>query len=270
MSPKSLGRIALAVFRESVRERVLYNLVGFALLVIGASYLIGQMTAGQDVKIIKDLGLSAMAIFGLFIAIFIGIGLVSKEIERRSIYSLISKPVRRSELVVGKFLGLALTVAINLAVMTVVWYGVLAYMSWSEIDLVKKGWEAPAADPRLLVAVYLLFVQLVLVIALALFFSTFAEPLWATVFTFGLYVAGHFSADLKHFDVIVGDSPVRYVTTGLYYLLPNMATFDVKNAVVHAQLVPYGYVLTATAYGAFYSLALVAAAVLIFSKKDFK
>ena len=121
MSPKSLGRIALAVFRESVRERVLYNLVGFALLVIGASYLIGQMTAGQDVKIIKDLGLSAMAIFGLFIAIFIGIGLVSKEIERRSIYSLIAKPVRRSELVVGKFLGLALTVAINLAVMTVVW-----------------------------------------------------------------------------------------------------------------------------------------------------
>src|SRR4029078_7319992 len=105
----------------SVRERVLYNLVGFALLVIGASYLIGQMTAGQDVKIIKDLGLSAMAIFGLFIAIFIGIGLVSKETERRSIYSLIAKPVRRSELVVGKFLGLALTVAINRAVMTVVW-----------------------------------------------------------------------------------------------------------------------------------------------------
>ena len=237
---------------------------------IGASFLIGQMTAGQDVKIIKDLGLPAMAIFGLFIAIFIGIGLVSKEIERRSIYSLIAKPVRRSELVVGKFLGLALTVAINLAVMTVVWYGVLGVHVLVGDRAGEEGLEAPAADPRMLVAVYLIFVQLVLVIALALFFSTFAEPLWATVFTFGLYVAGHFSADLKHFDVIVGDSPVRYVTTGLYYLLPNMATFDVKNAVVHAQPVPYGYVLTATAYGAFYSLALVAAAVLIFSKKDFK
>jgi ABC-type transport system involved in multi-copper enzyme maturation permease subunit len=270
VSPRTLNRIAFAVFRESVRERVLYTLVGFALVVMGASYLIGQLTAGQDVKIIKDLGLSAMSIFGLFIAIFIGIGLVSKEVERRSIYSLIAKPVRRSELVVGKFMGLALTVAINLAVMTIVWYGVLAYMSWYEIELVKKGWEAPAADPRMLVAVYLIFVQLVLVIALALFFSTFAEPLWATVFTFGLYVAGHFSADLKHFDVVVGDSPVKYVTTGLYYLLPNMATFDVKSAVVHAQAVPGGYVATATAYGACYSLALVAAAVLIFAKKDFK
>jgi Cu-processing system permease protein len=270
VNPKTLGRIAVAVFRESVRERVLYALVGFALLVMGASYLIGQLTAGQDVKIIKDLGLSAMSIFGLFIAIFIGIGLVSKEVERRSIYSLIAKPVRRSELVVGKFAGLALTIAINLAVMTVVWYCVLGYMSWTEIELVKKGWEAPAADPRMLVAVYLIFVQLVLVIALALFFSTFAEPLWATVFTFGLYVAGHFSADLKHFDVVVGDSPVRYVTTALYYVLPNMATFDVKSAVVHAQHVPLGYVSTATLYGACYALALVAAAVLIFARKDFK
>src|SRR4029078_11858172 len=121
MSPKSLGRMAWSVFRESVRERVLYNLVGFALLVIGASYLIGQMTAGQDVKIIKELLLSAMAIFGLFIAIFIGIGLVSKEVERRSIYSLIAKPVRRSEPVVGKFLGLALTVPTNPAARTMVW-----------------------------------------------------------------------------------------------------------------------------------------------------
>ena len=101
MNPRTLGRIAVAVFRESVRDRVLYNLGGFALLVIGASYLIGQLTAGQDVKIIKDLGLAAMAVFGLFIAIFIGIGLVSKEVERKSIYSLIAKPVRRSELVVG-------------------------------------------------------------------------------------------------------------------------------------------------------------------------
>jgi ABC-type transport system involved in multi-copper enzyme maturation permease subunit len=270
VSPATVARIARAVFRESVRERVLYNLVGFALVVIGASYLIGQMTAGQDVKIIKDLGLSAMSAFGLFIAIFIGIGLVSKEVERRSIYSLIAKPVRRQELVVGKFVGLALTVAINLAIMAVVWYGVLGYMSWEETEAFKKGWEASATDPRMLVAVYLIFVQLVLVIALALFFSTFAEPLWATVFTFGLYVAGHFSADLKHFDVVVGDSPVRYLTSGLYYLLPNMATFDVKNAVVHAHAVPAGYVLTATAYGACYSLALLAAAVLIFSKKDFK
>ena len=234
MNPATLRRIAFAVFRESVRDRVPYSLVGFALLVMGASYLIGQITAGQDVKIIKDLGLAAMSLVGLFIAIFIGIGLVSKELERRSVYSLIAKPVRRSELIVGKYAGLVLTIAINLAVMTVVWYLVLGYMSWMETEAFKKSWEASATDPRMLVAVYLIIVQLMLVIAIALFFSTFAEPLWAAVFTLGLYVAGHFSADLKHFDLVVGDSPLRTITSGLYYLLPNMAMFDVKNAVVHA------------------------------------
>jgi ABC-type transport system involved in multi-copper enzyme maturation permease subunit len=270
MNPRTLARIALAVFRDSVRDRVLYNLVGFALLVIGASYLIGQLTAGQDVKIIKDLGLAAMAVFGLFIAIFIGIGLVSKEVERRSIYSLLAKPVRRSELVVGKYLGLVLTLAINVVVMTVVWYGVLGYMSWMETDLFKQGWEASATDPRMLVAVYLIVVQLMLVIAIALFFSTFSSPLLSAVFCFGLYVAGHFSADLKNFDVAVGDSPVRYLTTALYYVLPNMAAFDVKNAVVHAQPVPAGYVGTVTLYALCYIVALVAAGAWVFSKRDFK
>ena len=270
MNPRTLGRIAVAVFRESVRDRVLYNLAGFALLVIGASYLIGQLTAGQDVKIIKDLGLAAMSVFGLFIAIFIGIGLVSKEVERRSIYSLIVKPVRRSELVVGKYLGLVLTMGINLAVMVAVWYAVLGYMSWMETEAFKASWEAPATDPRMLVAVYLTFVQLSLVIAIAVFFSTFSSPMLSAVLTFGLYIAGHFSADLKHFDVVVGDSPVRYLTTAVYYVLPNMAVFDVKNAVVHAQSVPAGYVLTNTAYGVCYITALVAGGVWIFSRRDFK
>ena len=270
MSASTLGRIAFAVFRESVRDRVLYNLVGFALLIIGASFLIGQLTAGQDVKIIKDLGLAAIAVFGLFIAIFIGIGLVSKEVERRSVYSLIAKPVRRSELVVGKYLGLVLTIVINIAVMTLVWYGVLAYMSWAESEAFRQSWEAPATDPRMLIAVYLTVVQLMLVMAIAIFFSTFSSPMLSAVFAFGLYIAGHFSADLKNFEVAVGDSPVRYVTTALYYVLPNMAMFDVKNAVVHAQPVPGGYVATATVYAGCYVVALVAAAVWIFSRRDFK
>ena len=127
---RSIGVIALNVFRESVRDKVLYNLVLFAIVLMGASYLIGQLTAGQDVKIIKDLGLAATSIFGLFIAVFIGIGLVSKEVEKRSIYSLLAKPIERYHLVVGKYLGLVLTLAVNLAVMAVALYIVLAYMAW--------------------------------------------------------------------------------------------------------------------------------------------
>src|SRR3982751_374393 len=111
---RAVGWIAIHVFREAGRDKVLYNLVLFAILLMGGSYLIGQLTAGQDVKMIKDLGLAATSIFGLFIAVFIGIGLVSKEVERRSIYSVLSKPITRSQLLLGKYLGLVLTLAVNL------------------------------------------------------------------------------------------------------------------------------------------------------------
>ena len=113
-----IGQVAVNVFKESVRDKVLYNLVAFAVLLIAVSYLLGQLTAGQDVKIIKDLGLAAIATFGLLIAVFIGIGLVWKEVERRSIYSLLSKPMRRPEFILGKYAGLALTLLVNVTVMT--------------------------------------------------------------------------------------------------------------------------------------------------------
>ncbi len=123
-------RIAVSVFRESVRDKVLYNLVFFAILLIAASVLLGQLTAGQEVKIIKDLGLAAMSVFGLFIAVFIGIGLVSKEVERRSIYALLTKPISRAQFILGKYLGLVLTLAVNLAVMGLALYAVLAVTEW--------------------------------------------------------------------------------------------------------------------------------------------
>ena len=143
----AVKKIAAHAFPESVRDRVLYNLVLFAVLMISASYLIGQLSAGQDVKIMKDLGLSAASVFGLFIAVFIGIGLVSKEVERRSIYSVLSKPVRRHEVILGKYLGIVLTLAVNLAIMAVAFYAVLGYMSATESEEFKRGWDASATDP---------------------------------------------------------------------------------------------------------------------------
>ena len=270
MSPATVGRVALAMFRETVRDRVLYALVAFAILVIGASLLISQLTAGQDVKIIKDLGLAAMSMIGAFIAVFIGIGLVSKEGEKRSIYRRVAKPVRRSELVAGKYAGLVLTLAINLAIMTAVWYGVLSYFAWTAEDVVKKSWEAPALDPRMLLAVYLIFLQLMLVTAIALFFSTFSSPMLAALFTFGLFVAGHFNADLRNFEGVVASPIAGALARALYYLLPNMALFDVKSAVVHARPVTSGYVAGATLYAGLYIGALVLTSVAIFSRRDFK
>ncbi len=265
-----ITRIAVHVFKESVRDKVLYNLVLFAVLLMAASYLIGQLTAGQDVKIIKDLGLAATQIFGLFIAVFIGIGLVSKEVERRSIYSLLSKPIRRHELILGKYAGLVLTLAVNVAVMAAALYLVLGYMSWTESEEFKATWERPAADPAMLTAIFLVFAQLALVTAVALFFSTFSSPILSAVLTFGLYMVGHFNADLRNFENVVDSAGAVYLARALYYALPNLAPFDVKAAVVHGEAVSFGYVAMTTGYGLAYVAALLLASVFIFSRRDFK
>jgi ABC-type transport system involved in multi-copper enzyme maturation permease subunit len=267
---KATAAIAVNVFRESVRDKVLYNLVAFAILLIGASYLIGQLTAGQDVKIIKDLGLGATSMFGLFIAVFIGIGLVSKEVERRSIYSLLAKPIHRYQLVIGKYCGLVLTLAVNLSVMAGALYLVLAYMAWGVSPAAARAWDAPALDPALIVAIGLILVELMLVTAVALFFSTFSTPILSAALTFGVYIVGHFTADLRRFQDVVDSPAAARIARGLYWVLPNLAQFDVKSDVVHGRHVAGGYVGIAAAYGAIYIALLLVVATFIFSRRDFK
>lgn len=262
--------IAWNVFRESVRDKVLYNLVLFAVLLMGASYLIGQLTAGQDVKIIKDLGLAATSVFGLFIAVFIGIGLVSKEVERRSIYSLLSKPIERHQLLLGKYAGLALTLAVNLSVMAVALYAVLAYMVWTTDPQTAQAWDAPGLDPALLKAIGLTFVELAVVTAMALFFSTFSTPMLSAAMTFALFVAGRFSGDLRNFHEIVESPVAAIMARALYWVLPNLSQFDVRAQVVHGIPVPVGSCALTAVYGALYVAALLVVATLIFSRRDFK
>ena len=262
--------IAVSVFRESVRDKVLYNLVLFAVLLIGISYLLSQLTAGQDVKIIKDLGLAAMSVFGLFIALFIGVGLVSKEVEKRSIYALLAKPIRRQQFVIGKYLGLVLTLAVNLAVMVAAFYGVLAAVAWMDGAWFRPHWEAPALDPALLKAVVMIFLQLAIITALAVLFSTFSSPMLAAGLTFGLYVVGHFNADLRNFEAVVDSRPIAYLARALYYVLPNLAPLDIKDQVVHAIPVPSAYLLLNTLYATVYVSALLAIATFIFVRRDFK
>jgi len=265
-----VGWIAVNVFRESVRDKVLYNLVFFALLMIGASYLIGQLTAGQDVKIIKDLGLAATSVFGLFIAVFIGIGLVSKEVEKRSIYSLLSKPITRYQLVLGKYVGLVLTLAVNLAIMTAAVYALLAYMAWHLGAAAAPGSDPPAMDPALLKAFLLIFAELSLVTAIALLLSTFSTPLLSAALTFGLFVVGRFSGDLRNFNSVVQSRATAWLTEALYWVLPNLAALDIRAQVVHGQPVPAGYITLTMAYALVYVTALLVPAMLIFSRRDFK
>jgi ABC-type transport system involved in multi-copper enzyme maturation permease subunit len=262
--------VAVAVFRESVRDRVFYNLVLFAVLLVAASILIGQLTAGQDVKIIKDLGLAATSLFGLFISVFVGINLVSKEVERRSVYPLFAKPVRRAEFVLGKYAGLLMTLLANMAVMTIALYAVLYFLSRGVPAPIQSAWDAPAMDPALLKAIVLIYFNLAVVTAVALFFSTYSSPIVSTLFTLGVYVAGQFNADLKRFDLIV-ESPVAVaVAKACYYVLPDFAKFDVKLAVVHGIPVSGVYLASTAAYAAMYVAALLFGAIVIFSRRDFK
>ena len=262
--------VARGVFKDSIRDRIAYNLVFFAVLLMAASFLLAQLTAGQDVKIIKDLGLAAASVIGVFIAIFIGVGLVTKEVERRSIYSLLSKPVTRSQFILGKYLGLVVTLVVNLAVMAVAFYAVLAYLDWMTPANVKLAWEAPATDPQMLKAFALIAVELMLVTAVALFFSTFSSPFLSVALTAAVYVIGHFSTDLRNFGDIVDSPAAAAVARGIYYAMPNLVPLDVKAAVVHAQPVTAQHMLLAGASTGLYIAVLVLGATIVFARRDFK
>ena len=267
---RTIRLVAVNVFKESVRDKILYNLVIFAVLMISTSYLIGQLTGGQDVKIIKDLGLASISIFGLLISVFIGIGLVWKEVEKRSIYTLLSKPIRRGEFVVGKYVGLVLTLVINVAVMTVAFYAVVGYMGWAAPENVRAAFPSPAADPAMLKAVALIMIELMLVTAIALFFSTFSTPFLSAMLTVGLWVIGHFNDDLRNLGSYVGSSTAVWLGKALYYVLPNFAAFDVKAQAVYGQPVPMGYVGLTALYGLTYVAFVLVGAVTIFSRRDFR
>ena len=270
MIARRVGLVALHVFKESVRDRVLYAIAAFAVLLVSASLLIGQITAGQDVKIIKDLGLATIEFAGLAMALFTGVGLVSREIERRSIFNLLSKPLPRWEFIVGKYAGLVLTIVVNVSFMTAALFVVLAWMGWAAPDNVRRSWDAPAADPHLLLAVVLIVAELALVTAIALFFSTFSSSaLLSLIFTLGLWVVGLASQDLRHFGDLV-ESPAVPIVAAIGWILPAFSAFDIKTAVVHGHAVTVGLVAWRLLYAGVYAAASVAAAVLVFSRREFR
>jgi ABC-type transport system involved in multi-copper enzyme maturation permease subunit len=262
--------VAGAVFKESVRDRVPYSMVVFAVLMMAASYLISQMTAGQDLKIIKDLGLASLSIFGLLIAVFIGIGLVSKEVEKKSVFSLLAKPVSRTQFILGKYVGLVLTLAVNLSVMTMALYAVLFYVDATASASARAGWPVPAVDPRLLIAIVLIVAELALVTALALFFSTFSSPLLSALLTLGLWVAGHFNGDLRRFENVTDVPVAAWIARGAYYVLPNLAPFNVKAEVVYGMPVAAAHAGYTLAYAVVYVALLLTAATAVFRRRDFK
>ena len=251
--------IARNAFREAVRDRVLYNLVFFVLLLTGGAIFIGDLSAAQEAKIIVDMSLSAMLLFGVFISIFVGVGLVYKELERRTVYAIFAKPVGRGEFLVGKYLGLCLTLAVNVLVMGAGVSLALLYVSGGYDPLVLTIWPA----------IILIFVELMLVVAVALLFSSFSTPALSALLTFAVFIIGHFSADMKLLAAN-GTTGAKIFFNALYYLLPNLSHYTVITEAGHGLTPSPAAVGVALLYAFVYIAVLLAASILIFNRRNFK
>ena len=257
---RRVATIAGNTFREAVRDRVLYNLVLFVLILTAAAVFIGELSGGQERKITVDLGLSAMLLFGVFIAIFVGVGLVYKEIERRTVYSIFSKPVGRGEFLLGKYLGLCLTLLVNVAVMGA---GVSLALIY-----VKRGWDPLALS--VWPAILLIYVELMILTGVALLFSSFSSPALSALLTFFVFIIGHFSADLKSLANSMGGHAARWVFSALYYLLPNLSNLSFITPAAHGRLPNARHAAGAILYSVVYIVVILATATMIFRRRNFK
>lgn len=254
-----IGYVAFNTFREAVRDRVLYNLIVFALLISGAAVLVGEISIDVEKLVVVNLGLTAVSLFGVVIAIFIGIGLVSKEIEKRTLYTVLSRPVRRWEFVVGKFFGLAGTLVVNTFFMAIGVFLALLYVTH----------RFEKADISVLAALYFIVLEFLVVCALALFFSTFTTPLMSAVFSFALFVVGSLADDLRGFARMTHGF-TRAVATALAYVVPNFSAFNIINQAAHGDAVPGRLILYNTMYALLYSAMIISGAVLVFQRRNLK
>src|SRR5437660_818977 len=236
-----LSAISFNTFREAVRDRVLYNLILFALLLVASAPLFGEISIGLEKIIRVNVGLSTMLLFAIIIAIFIGIGLVSKEIEKKTLYTILSRPVRRWEFIAGKYLGLLMTLVVNAAFMTLGFYLALIVIS--------RGLGKD--DALLLVGIYFIILEFFIVTAITLLFSSFSTPIFAAIFAFALFMIGTFAEDLRNFAAL-STGLTKWLATVAVYLVPNFASLNVISQVAHAQPVSGQLILFNTLYALLY------------------
>jgi ABC-type transport system involved in multi-copper enzyme maturation permease subunit len=254
------GVVAVNTFREAVRDRVLYNLVFFGLLMMGAAILVGQVSIGINRLVIINLGLSAISVIGLVMAVFIGVGLVYKEMEKRTLYSLLARPVRRWQFLAGKYAGLLLTLVVNTFFMTIGLGAALYYV----------GRPFVGDDATVLVAVYFILLELALVTAIALFFSCFSSPMLSTLFTLAIYITGVFAGDIRDFGALTKSPALQVLTRALYYLIPNFHNFNAIAAAGHGERVPLALIGQNTLYAAVYASVVLVAASAVFARRNLK
>lgn len=252
---RAIWIISRLTLKEALLDKILYLLVVFAAFLVTFSLVIGKLTVGDEVKVVKDLGLAGIHFFGILITVLIGINLVFREMEKRTVYLVLTKPIRRYQFLVGKYVGLALTLLLTLVSLATVFYLVL---------LIKKE-----ADPRILLAFATMYLEWLMIASIAILFSSFSTPLLSTILTFAAFMAGHLTESLLLLARRLPSEAVKSFLALLFYVLPNLELFNIRAQVVYKLPLPSYLVLQTGAYWLLYSTTFLLLAILIFERKDF-
>lgn len=250
--------ISKNTFREAIRDRILYNLVVFVLLITAAAVILGELTDGHEARTIVNIGLNAMLLFGAFISIFVGVGLVSKEIEKRTVYAIFSKPVKRSEFVIGKYLGLCLTLLVNVFVMGIGVSLALLYVGGGQ--MAGSIWGA----------IFLIFFELAILTAVAILFSSFSSPSLSALLTFLVFIIGHMSGSLRVLGATLGSRFAVFFFDAIYYVLPNLAHYSFRTEAANAMSPSVEMLVGGVLYAVIYVTIVLTVSILIFNRRNFK
>ena len=253
---KKIAGVALNTFRESVRDKILVIALLFGLLLMASSVFLSPLAVGAKQKIIMDVGLASISIIGVLTAVFLGSTLVHKEVERKAIYLVLTRPVSRPAYLVGKLLGVISAVACVFAVMTAILLAAVA---------LGNG----VLRPAVFASVYLSLLETTVMCAIVMFFSTFTTPMLTSLFALCIFAAGSLSNDLKVFAEKFGGAGMKLVTACFYYLLPNLKVFNLRHEAVHGLPFSAGDIALATCYAAVYCAVVVYFACLIFRRREF-
>jgi ABC-type transport system involved in multi-copper enzyme maturation permease subunit len=251
---KNIIVIAKNTFKETIRDRILFGILAFALLFLMSTILFGSISLGEDIKVIKDFGLAGIYIFSIIITIFLGSSLIYKEIEKRTLYIIFSKPVSVSQFIVGKFLGLLASISLTVVLMTAA-YLLIVYVKGGRIDYLSL-WST-----------LLLLFELAVFIALTILFSTFTTPLAGTIYAIIILYIGHSLGLLHKFGERAGGIQ-KYLSDLIYYIMPNLEKFNLRNSLVHNISPRSGEITSAILYSIFYSAILLYLAIVSLKKQD--
>ncbi len=281
-------QIAKNTFRESIRDKILYVIAFFAAVMMLSSLALGWISIGDQLQVVQDFSLAILSFFGALMAVFVGTGLIYKEIDKRTIYTILSKPVRRWQFLLGKYLGLLSVLGLAMAGMLAAAMLFVVYAAYTQPYTEIADWTARVRWGWYAMAVVMLFFELMVVVSLAMLFSAVASPILSAIFTFSAYLVGQVSATINY--MITSFKPLAESETGsegltqfasgaywllrpfssfIYYVLPDLQHFQLRNQVVLGPEPTLAQAAAAMAYGVGYSAAVILLTILIFDRKRF-